>query len=214
MSTIAAKARVDRKTASDAVARLVADGFLEILVDHRQDKAGRPSRYAARFPDDWPTVFSPRRVGSQTPPQSGGGGVSDPRGVGSETPGGVGSETPLTQKGNPNKNPSKTTPAATLPLDDTVTVLTTGDTARALTKRVYDTRRPKPVANFVGTFKLVERLLIAGHEESAIESALMEVPTFTLGWIEGKLNERRRPSAQVNAQDETIRVIRRMKGMQ
>lgn len=59
VSTLGEKARVARTTASEVVTRMLADGFLEVLVDHRHDNAGFPSRYRFLFPDV-PVVFETR----------------------------------------------------------------------------------------------------------------------------------------------------------
>jgi hypothetical protein len=48
--TIAKKARVARQTASEALAEIVAGGGLEVVEDHRRDRAGKPSRYRFLFP--------------------------------------------------------------------------------------------------------------------------------------------------------------------
>lgn len=48
--TIAKKARIARQTASEALAEIVAGGGLEVVEDHRRDRAGKPSRYRFRFP--------------------------------------------------------------------------------------------------------------------------------------------------------------------
>jgi hypothetical protein len=48
--TIAKKARVARQTASEALAEIVSLGGLEVVEDHRRDRAGKPSRYRFLFP--------------------------------------------------------------------------------------------------------------------------------------------------------------------
>jgi len=80
-STIAKKARVARQTASEALATIEAAGGLEVVEDHRHDRAGKPSRYRFLFPtatvyyesrgvtrDDTPA----KEVSPETTPASGG----------------------------------------------------------------------------------------------------------------------------------------------
>ncbi len=68
--TIAKKARVARQTASEAIATIVANGGLEVVEDHRHDRAGKPSRYRFLFPD-LPVVYSSRGVTTDDTSQRG-----------------------------------------------------------------------------------------------------------------------------------------------
>lgn len=59
ITNLAVKARMERATASRAVSRILEDGGIVCLVDHRNDKAGRPSKYRFVFPD-WPVEYETR----------------------------------------------------------------------------------------------------------------------------------------------------------
>jgi hypothetical protein len=61
-ATLAAKARVSRKSASEAIAELVNDGFLSVLNPPLRDDGkptGRPGQYQFEYPDA-PLVFETR----------------------------------------------------------------------------------------------------------------------------------------------------------
>lgn len=102
MTTLAGKARTERKTASNAVAKMMADGYLEIpdpKDDHRHDKSGKPTRYRFLMPE---RAFG--GVGPQNPPPAEGGGSTEPTQVGPQNPGG-GSTEPTNPK-NPTDEPN------------------------------------------------------------------------------------------------------------
>ncbi len=105
MGTLASKARVERKTATKAVADLLEAGFLVVIDDHREDRAGQPSRYGFVFMEGAPIIYETRKGGSSgRTPQ---GASSDRARVGSGDSGG-GSPGPT----NP-RNPSSRTQEGT-----------------------------------------------------------------------------------------------------
>lgn len=85
LTNLARKARVSRSTAVEAVAGLVAAGYLEVLEDHRTDRAGKPTRYLFLYPDA-SAVWDSRRRRPQpdrpavTPPEQVTADRSPPRG--------------------------------------------------------------------------------------------------------------------------------------
>lgn len=62
------------------------------------------------------------------------------------------------------------------------------DAARALVRRVYDNRTPRPAGKFIALAKIAQRLLEAGHEVAAVEQAYMTTPAFTTAALEFQLN--------------------------
>lgn len=62
---LARKARTSRKSVTETIARMVEDGFVEVLEDHRSDGAGKPSRYRFLF-SNAPVVFETRLTGGVT----------------------------------------------------------------------------------------------------------------------------------------------------
>lgn len=62
--------------------------------------------------------------------------------------------------------------------------------AMFVAKSVFDAKEPKPAQPFVAVVKIAQRLLDAGHDRDAIVSAMLEVPTISVGWVEAKLNGR------------------------
>lgn len=63
-------------------------------------------------------------------------------------------------------------------------------TAREIAKAVYDARDPKPATPFPGVCQIIEKLLDAGHAAARVKDAAMNVPTISVGWMEGALNSR------------------------
>lgn len=73
--------------------------------------------------------------------------------------------------------------------------------ARALAKRLFEERSPKPAQSFVAIVGITERMLNAGHDENALYAAMLAVPTISIGWLEGKLNGPRQRNAKPSAGD-------------
>lgn len=63
---------------------------------------------------------------------------------------------------------------------------------RAVAQRVWDASDPKPATPFIGIVKIAARLLAAGHQPDAIVTAMLAVPTISVGWVEAEIREPRR----------------------
>lgn len=83
--------------------------------------------------------------------------------------------------------------------------------AEAVTREVWESRDPRPVASFVGVRQIVKRLLEAGWSRAEVVAAGAVVPAFTANAFEFQLRQTREPRRAGNgrlqgqAQDDAIR---------
>jgi hypothetical protein len=170
---LARKTRADRRTVQRALQTLVKLGELEVL------EAG-DGRDQADYRILLPTLGEGRQ---STAPGAAGSGPT-----GGNTP-------PPSSPSNPGP-PANHQPLAAadadggqLPgIDGPPPADPTAALARALVRRVYDARTPRPAGKFVGLAKIAERLLAAGHSVEAVEAAYMATPAFTTAALEFQLN--------------------------
>lgn len=74
----------------------------------------------------------------------------------------------------------------------------TAQLARAITQRVFETKRPKPATPFPGVLKIAKRLLEAGWAEGEIEAAMHRARTISTGWVEAELSKSKPRSRAVD----------------
>jgi len=172
---LARKANVDDRTVRRAIDTLTATGELEVL------KHG-DGRDQADYQVHLPTIGE------------GGRDAHPGRATRSPTPG----EVPAPSSRPTRPNPVTTNPSAPPAdasgqgtLDDIPARAPRNpmaDAARALVRRVYDNRTPRPAGAFMGLAKIAQRLLEAGHSVEAVEAAYMATPAFTTDALEFQLN--------------------------
>ena len=185
VTRLATKARVYRTTASTAVTTLLDDGFLEVLVDHRHDKAGKPSRYRFLFPDV-PVVYE-----SRTPP-----------GVSSQTTGGVARDDTNPREPNPVPTSSSSDVQDPGARDDDDQGLSDGDRIRAAFELILDQRAEgQTIRNPSGWRSTVRTQVREQHAERANVLAV-EHPDWTPAALAAALEppeHRPDPTADVQA---------------
>lgn len=190
-AVLATKCRTRRATVNEAIAKMVTDGYLELLVEG----SGGANRYRFLMPSDAPVVYDSqpvrarptRRRTEPADPLPLDGGARSPntgctptaQGVRADRTGGV--RQAYTEPKGTQVTQGEQPPA-------------TGSVAQPLVKRVWDRSDPKPATPFIGAVKIAERLLAAGWPADAVEDAMVEAPTISTGAVELVLNRRKPPA--------------------
>ena len=190
-AVIATKARTRRATVNETLAKLIADGYLELVAEG----TGGANRYRFLMPPTAPVVYDsrPKRqpAAANAPEQLPLGGVrSADTGCTPSEQGGVrpanrgvrpaNTELKQTQGGTQGEPKPRGDAGASLSLE--------------LVRRVWDRCSPKPATPFIGAVKIAERLLAAGWSAEAVENAMVAAPTISTGAVELVLN--RQPKQQ------------------
>lgn len=171
-TALANACNVGRATVGRALHALVAAGVLEVL--EGGGGRGRPTRF--RYHPEW------RRTDATPPPAEEKLPQPEPVSEPSPTPklphhetttasprGSIGADTSIGNRKEPKLAPSRAA-------------------AEEIVRSWWEAQTPRPVANFIGVVKLVERFLEAGHTGPAVARALTEAPTPTANALTFALN--------------------------
>lgn len=98
----------------------------------------------------------------------------------------------------PNPRPQTTNPETTTqePEAPAPSQPSLEERARAILRAVHDGRRARGepgVANWPAATGVVRKLLVAGWADERVQAACLEVPTISVGWLEGQLRGKPRP---------------------
>jgi hypothetical protein len=193
----AKKARCSKRAAQYALHLLEEQGWLELLTA----LPGEERCYRFVFREGVPVQFDGRSPTGDPMQNLHGGGVQNLHGGGAaaarggrnvSTPGGA-EVAPRSQEGsqgNPRDAAEGPPPPPRV-------------RAEVIVQRWWDAQEPKPVENFIGIVKIVERLLIAGWPEDGIAMALAHAPCVTVKTLvfELRTSGRGRSASGVTADD-------------
>lgn len=167
---LAVKCRTSVKTIQRARAKMVEDGFLELLTDHTAP--GQAAEYRFLFPDESVVKLSTDEEAADT---------QEPE-MSTEHRTFTDSHLFTTKEELKELSaPKQTDPLAT--------------TARIVVQTAWDARYPKPTARFPALVAMAQKFLEAGWDETALIAAFSFTAAFTENAIEFQLSRSKRNSS-------------------
>lgn len=175
------KSRWKRSAVQKALATLISDGVLVVLVEGKG--RGEPTKYRLVMSPDAPVVYDVREPG----------GVPKAEQPATRAP----QEQPATRAPGAHEQgtlvPATRAPgarhASTVDRSDPKADPKAEPKGRAIATEVWERSDPKPAQPFIAVQKLAAKLLDAGHSHEAIVEAMLAVPTISTGWVETQLRQ-------------------------